>query len=211
LARRQEYLSIEPDKLIVENSSNSRIHTIKLKGLYNRLDAWLAISGVHHLFNSPLEELVNYINHFPGLQRRMEEIIPNLYSDEAHTPEKITGAMSVASEIASEKNQKVIVVFEPLTNRRQHFMLKEYKDCFSGSEKVYWLPSYLAREDPNQRIIPPSELISNLTNPGLAEAQEKGPGLNTIIKNHLDHGDLVVCMSGGSGGSLDEWVRDNFK
>jgi len=207
----QQYLNLEPTRVIVENSSNNHINAIKLKGLYNRLDAWLAISGAHNLFDAPVEELIGYINRFPGLQRRMEEIIPNLYSDEAHTPEKITGAMSVASEIASEKNQKVVVVFEPLTNRRQHFMLKEYKDCFNGSEKVYWLPSYLAREDPNQRVIPPSELISNLTDPGLAESQEKGPRLKSIIKNHLSHGDLVVCMSGGGGGSLDGWVRDNFK
>jgi hypothetical protein len=34
--------------------------------------------------------------------------------------------------------------------------------------------------------------------------------LKKIIQKHLDEGDMVVCMAGGGGGSLDEWLRKEF-
>jgi len=151
------------------------------------------------------------VNAFPGLQRRMEEIIPGLYSDYAHTPEKIRGGMSVALEMAAEKGKELVVVYEPLTNRRQHYMLKDYGDCFAGAKKVYWIPSYLAREDPKQRVIPPAELIANLTDPSIAQARERNDSLKKTIQEHLKAGDMVVAMAGGGGDSLDEWIRKHFK
>lgn len=196
--------------LAIQDSADPRIDDITLPGLYNRLDAWLAIQSVHRTTDTPLDKLISIMNRFPGLQRRMEQIIPNLYSDYAHTPEKIRGAMSVALEMAEDKGQDVVVVYEPLTNRRQHYMLDDYRDCFSGASKVYWIPSYLAREDPNQRIIPPEELISHLDEPSIAEPMERDDKLKATIQKHLDAGDMVVCMAGGGGNSLDEWVRQEF-
>lgn len=206
-----DYLGLTSNsRLLVQDSAHSLISQITLAGQYNRLDAWLAIQAVHRLTKTPLETLISHINKFPGLQRRMEQIIPNLYSDYAHTPEKIRGAMSVALEMAGKNGQELIVVYEPLTNRRQHYMIDDYKDCFAGAKKVYWLPSYLAREDPDQRIITPAELISRLTDPSIAEPMERNSRLAQTIKDHLKIGDMVVCMAGGGGGSLDEWLRTKF-
>lgn len=206
-----DYLELEPNPLTtVLDSGDEAIQAVKLAGQYNRLDAWLVIQAVHHLTKEPVEHLTKWLNNFPGLQRRMEQIAPGLYSDYAHTPEKIRGAMSVATEMAADSGKKVVVVYEPLTNRRQHYMLDTYKDCFSGAEKLYWLPSYLAREDPNQRIIPPEELISHLDNPAVAVPAEMNANLKHIIQNHLDAGDMVVCMAGGGGNSLDDWLRQEF-
>ena len=112
--------------------------------------------------------------------------------------------------MAAEKKQSLVVVYEPLTNRRQHYMMDDYGDCFTGAEKVYWIPSYLAREDPSQRIIPPSELITHLANPTIAEASERDEQLKKTIQKHLEDGDMVVCMAGGGGDSLDEWIRQEF-
>lgn len=184
---------------------------LSLKGFYNRLDAWLAVETVRRITDHPLERLLQIINDFPGLSRRMEQIVPNLYSDYAHTPEKIRGAMSVATEMAAETGQKLVVVYEPLTNRRQHYMLDDYKDCFDGADKLYWIPSYLAREDPDQRVIPPEELISHLADPSIAEPMVRDNKLKQTIQKHLAAGDMVVCMAGGGGGSLDDWLRAEFK
>jgi UDP-N-acetylmuramate--alanine ligase len=196
---------------IVLSSDEPKISHLTLKGFYTRLDAWLAIQAVHKVSGEPTEALTSYMNRFPGLQRRMEQIIPNLYSDYAHTPEKIRGAMSVAREMAAEHGQNVVVIYEPLTNRRQHYMLNDYEDCFEGAAHVYWVPSYLAREDPAQRIIPPEELITHLADPSVAEPANLDEDLRATIVKHLEAGDMVVCMVGGGGGSLDEWVRKEFK
>lgn len=206
-----DYLSLQPSpKLLVEDSANPHLNDIKLAGLYNRLDAWLAIRCVHVLTKAPISELIEHMSNFPGLQRRMEQIVPGLYSDYAHTPEKVRGGMSVALEMAEEQHKKLIIVYEPLTNRRQHYMIDDYKDCFEGASQVYWLPSYMAREDPHQRLLEPSELINHLADPSIASPAQKDADLKRIIDSHLANGDMVVGMAGGGGGSLDEWLRAEF-
>jgi UDP-N-acetylmuramate-alanine ligase len=89
-------------------------------------------------------------------------------------------------------------------------MMDDYKDCFTGARKVYWLPSYLAREDPKQRLITPAELITHLNDPSLAVASQRDEALKQAIEQHLKSGAMVVGMAGGGGDSLDEWLRQNF-
>ncbi len=207
-----DYLGLnQADNVSIQDAANLQIQHINLRGKYNRLDGWLAILAVHEVTNTPIKKLIELMSKFPGLQRRMEEIVPGLYSDYAHTPEKIRGAMSVALEMAAHKNQNVVVVYEPLTNRRQHHMMDDYGNCFDGAKKVYWIPSYLAREDPKDRIIPPEELIMHLSDPSIAESLERDDKLIAVIEKHLKAGDMVVAMAGGGGDSLDEWVRKEFK
>lgn len=217
-----DYLQFTPDAQDVVLRTAAHEHgepVIALKGRFNRRDARLAIEALKLVSGKDFTELVRLFGDFPGLQRRMEQIAPNLFTDYAHTPEKIRGAMSVATELAAdctgsnpvqECSGKVVVVYEPLTNRRQHFMMGDYGDCFDGAAQVYWTPSYLAREDPNQRIIPPEEMINHLADPSIAEPAELNEGLKDVITKHLHAGDMVVGMSGGGGGSLDEWLRKEF-
>jgi UDP-N-acetylmuramate--alanine ligase len=206
-----EYLGpASESNAIVLDPGEPQIKKITLRGQYNRLDAWLAINAVGSVLNKNYKDLITIINGFPGLSRRMEQIVPNLYSDYAHTPEKIRGAMSVATEMAAETGQKLIVIYEPLTNRRQHYMLNDYKDCFNGADQLYWIPSYLAREDPAQRIISPAELISHLSDPSIAEPMERNENLRKAIQKHLYDGEIVVGLAGGGGDSLDNWLRQEF-
>jgi UDP-N-acetylmuramate--alanine ligase len=200
--------------LAIEDSANPGIEDIKLKGLYNRRDGWLALQAVQKMNitmrHGAKPTLGARLNEFPGLSRRMELLIPNLYSDYAHTPEKIRGVMSVAREMTAVTGQKIVVVYEPLTDRRQHYMLNDYRDCFDGATRVYWLPSYLAREDPGQTIIEPRELIARLDDPGIAQPAEHDDQLKQIIDRHLAEGDLVIGIAGGGGDSLDDWLRDKY-
>jgi UDP-N-acetylmuramate--alanine ligase len=207
-----DYLGLpSAEHLSVLQSNEPKIQDLTLYGQYNRLDAWLAIQAVHSATKAPLTQLIELADRFPGLQRRMERIIPNLYSDYAHTPEKIRGCISVASEMSAETGQKLIALYEPLTNRRQHYMLHDYKDCFQGVDALYWLPSYLAREDRSQRIIDPQELIDNLDDPSIARPMKRDKHLNEVIQQHLDNGDMVVGIAGGGGNSLDDWLRSEFQ
>jgi UDP-N-acetylmuramate--alanine ligase len=209
--RDAEYLGLSPSETtFIADSTRTEIDDIELAGRYNREDAWLVIRSIAELTGKPMGELTGYMSSFPGLQRRMEEISEGLYSDYAHTPEKVRGAMSVAMELAQAKGKDLVVVYEPLTNRRQHYMMDDYKDCFTGAKKIYWIPSYLAREDPAQRIIPPEELLSRLSDPSIAEARQRDDELEKTIRQHLDTGDMVVGMAGGGGDSLDEWLRERF-
>jgi UDP-N-acetylmuramate--alanine ligase len=199
--------------IAVEDEKNKQIKNIDLAGLYNRRDAYLIALAVAQLTNEPIDKIFNILSNFPGVSRRFERIIKNLYSDDAHTPEKIIGCMSVAKELAAKTGQKIVVLYEPLTNRRMHYLGAEHRDVFEGASNIYWLPSYLAREDPNLTILDPADLIVHL-NPKLqaiAEAQKRDKKLKKVIDKHLSDGDMVVAMTGGGAGSLDEWLRRNFK
>jgi UDP-N-acetylmuramate--alanine ligase len=194
------------------DQENQQVDQIKILGHYNRLDAWLVANAVHEITGEPLEKLTEILAKFSGLSRRMERIAPNLYSDYAHTPEKIVGAMSVAREMAGETGQKLVVIYEPLTNQRQHYMIDDYKGVFEGADKLYWIPSYLAREPQGLQILMPVELIKHLDDKAkeVAEPAEMNDGLRKKIDEHLSRGDLVVAMTGGGGNSLDYWLRENF-
>lgn len=188
------------------NDDDPKMQQITLLGLVNRRDGWQAINAVHELTHQPLDELIAHINSFPGLNRRFERIQEHLYSDYAHTAEKIRGCL----QTANEASENVVVVYEPLTDRRQHFIKDTYKDLFQNIKNLYWVPSYLAREDPNQPILSPAELITYMDNKDIAVPAELNEKLKQHIQEHLDAGDLVVCLSGGGGSSLDEWLRKEF-
>ncbi len=198
-------------KARVEDTSNPNINDIKLTGLYNRRDAWLVVCALQQLTNESPEKLIELINSFPGVSRRFEKLAENLYTDYAHTPEKITGAIDVAKE-ALTKDQKIVVVYEPLTNRRIHYTKDLHKNLFDIVDYLYWVPSFLAREDPAQDILTPTELIDSLsdTSKSKAKPKELNEDLKSTIDTHLSSGDLVLCLSGGGTGSLDDWLRKNF-
>ncbi len=199
------------NEVSAEDTASPAIAKIRLTGLYNRRNAWLVVRALAPLLDQSEEKLVELINQFPGLSRRFEKLADNLYTDYAHTPEKIIGAMSVAKE-AARPGQKIVVIYEPLTNRRMHHTAAQHKDVFSGVSKIYWVPSFLAREDPAQPVLSPEELVKNLS-PELqkiAEPAELNDELEARIKQHLAAGDLVIAMSGGGSGSLDEWLREHF-
>ncbi len=146
----------------------------------------------------------------------MEKITTNLYSDYAHTPEKIKAALNVTEELSKElvkyhqNSGKIIIIYEPLTNRRQHYIKEQYKNLFNNVDQLYWVPSYLAREDPAQTILKPQDLIKYLSKPNQAQCQNLDNQLKNKIQQHLKNQDLVIALSGGGGDSLDEWLRKNF-
>ena len=211
-AEKLNLLSNSSPGVFVESENNTYIDKIKLLGRYNRFDAWLAIRAVAHLTQESPEQLVRLMRDFPGVSRRFEKITDNLYTDYAHTPDKIRGVMSVALETAQKTGQKIVIIYEPLTNRRMHYMRDQHQDVFDGADGLYWVPSYLAREDPSQPVLKPATLIKNLDAPGRAVARPMGLNdkLKTVVLEHIKKGDLVIGLSGGGGGSLDEWLRQNF-
>ena len=155
---------------------------IKLVGAVNRQNACQVIEAVHELTNEPVQKLIGLLEQFPGLSRRFEKLAESLYTDYAHTAEKIAGALGVARETS----QNVVVVYEGLHNRRQHFMLDrgQFGGLFNGVKKLYWVPSYLAREDPDLETLSPAQLIAK-TGYGFAEPAELDESLKQNIKSNF--------------------------
>jgi UDP-N-acetylmuramate--alanine ligase len=208
-AQRLELPANQPDTVLLPTNDPAITQKITLPGLVNRQDAWLVVQALHHVTKAPIDELVAHINRFPGISRRFEAIAPNLYTDYAHTPPKIRGALQLAHEVAGDN---VVVIYEGLHNMRQHFIKEELRHLFDGLKQLYIVPSYLAREDPNQPLLTPTDLRDLLDESMQAHAQAAAldDTLASAIRTHLAQGDLVLALSGGGGKSLDEWLRKEF-
>ena len=173
---------------------------VKLAGEHNRSNGALAVAGVEKISNATRGQLIEGINRFPGTSRRFEKLTENLYSDYAHHPEEISATLQLASELS----ENVVVVYQPHQNIRQHEVT--YTGCFDRAEKIYWLPTYLSREDPNLAILSPKDLTKNIQNKEIIYAQ-LDEELKNSIETELADGKLVVIMGAGS---IDEWAREEF-
>jgi UDP-N-acetylmuramate--alanine ligase len=183
------------------------LDTIKLVGQVNRRDALLVCNALADMTGRPISEMIELMNSFPGLSRRFEMISEHLYSDYAHTPEKVQGAIQVAKELAGEN---VVVVYEGLHNTRQHFIKDELATLFEGVKKLYIVPSYRAREDESLEDLTPAKLSMLMKVPTERVPSHLDKTLKEAIASHVKSGDLVLVLSAGGGGSLDEWLRKKF-
>jgi UDP-N-acetylmuramate--alanine ligase len=161
---------------------------------------------------------LNFLNTFPGTQRRFEKLADNLYSDYAHHPTEIAATLQMAREVLSlqrpspqtlsqeAREAKLIAIYQPHQNIRQHEQTVQqgYENCFDLADKVYWLPTYLSRENPDLEILSPKYLSGLVSKKDLVEVAELNQELAEKIKNHLAAGNLVVCLGAGS---IDEWAR----
>lgn len=202
-------MTVRDKQTVLDEADPTIDKDVRLPGLVNRQNAWEVAQAIHVLTGKPVTELIAHLNKFPGVSRRFEQIIPNLYSDYAHTPPKIRGALQLAHEVAGDN---VVVVYEGLHNTRQHFIKEDLKHLFDSVKQLYIVPSYLAREDKSLALLTPTDLRSLLdpTTQERAEAMELNDALAAKIQEHLTAGDLVLCVTAGGGHSLDEWLRAAF-
>ena len=204
-------LGLQPSdrQTVLDEADPAITALLTLPGLVNRQNAWLIARALQPVVDRPQGELVAVLNRFPGVSRRFEEITPGLYSDYAHTPPKIRGALATAHEVAGEN---VVVVYEGLHNTRQHFIREELHNLFDGVKKLYIVPSYLAREDESLKLLTPDDLklLTSTETRALTEPAALDVQLRQAIVRHLSAGDTVLCLSAGGGGSLDEWLRREF-
>ncbi len=195
-------------KMLLMNKEDYPDELIKLPGRVNRENAHLVAQALLlELEKEDIVELQSLLCSFPGVSRRFEKLADNLYTDYAHTPEKIKGALQLTREIAGDN---VVVIYEGLHNTRQHFIREQLADIFRGCKKLYVVPSYKAREDESLEDLTPEKLVQIIQSPDEKIPAELNNDLREHIRSELDSGNLVLCLSAGGGGSLDEWLRKEF-
>lgn len=187
---------------------------VTLAGEARRYDATLAIDALARMipakrglkrFCSSHKQILNAINSFPGVGRRFEQVSEGYYSDYAHHPEEVVATVEIAREEAERRDLKgVVAVYEPHQNIRQSELAADYANAFDGVTKVYWLPTYLTREDPKRKVLTPSNFITKLDNKKVAEPAELDDKLAAELKKWHNKGYLVLLMSAGPA---DLWLR----
>lgn len=182
-----------------------------LPGLHNRQNAFLVERSVQKLLEGAgttlpppqIKHLTSILNSFPGTGRRFEKLADNLYSDYGHHPSEIAATLQLARELSDH----VVLVYQPHQNVRQHEILTLYENCMQAAEAIYWLPTYLSREDPALEVLTPKQLIGGLTNSEAAHTADMNEALWEVIQTARRGGKLVLCMGAGS---IDTWVRQRL-
>ena len=189
----------------------------KLAGEVRRKDAALAAEAVIRMVKDDdrggelgkvREKVVQVLDKFPGVGRRFERIAEGVYTDYAHHPEEIAATLEMAREEARLTGKKgVVAVYQPHQNTRQHEVRAGYRRAFVVADKVFWLPTYLTRENPELAVLTPEELISGLENREAAETAELSDELAEKLRKYVEEGFLVLLMTAGPA---DGWLRGKF-
>jgi len=191
-----EYINNNDDKAWVLDETLN----LPLAGEHNRRNATLVSKAVEYLALAKDDGVVTALGNFPGTDRRFERIADNLYSDYGHHPKEIAATLQLARELSDH----VVLVYQPHQNRRQTRIQKDYIDQFELADDIYWLPTYLSREDPNEPTLTPEDLIQNITNKDAVHIAAFGDELWKNIQQARGEGKLVLCMGAGT---IDSWVR----
>lgn len=174
---------------------------LQLPGDHVRHNAHLVERAVMRLFpDLHVEDIRQAIASFPGTGRRMEKLADNLYSDYAHHPTEIAATLQMAKELSDH----VSVVYQPHQNSRQYEVKHGYKDAFDLAEHVYWLPTYLSREDPTLAVLTPKELSATLGKTPPVTVSALDDELWAHISKERAAGHLVLCVGAGD---IDPWLR----
>ena len=208
VASSKHTIAWQHDLAFIEQGTLPSITTLKtqdvqdfaLVGYHNRQNATLVYNALTQLEVGRPEQLRAHIESFPGTDRRFEKIANNIYSDYGHHPQEIAATLQLAKEVSD----KVALVYQPHQNVRQHEIAGLYTDTvFKDADKVFWLPTYLSREDPDLAILQPSDLVQGLRETQVTIA-ELDDSLWQTIEALAGSGYLVLCMGAGS---IDGWLR----
>ncbi len=179
---------------------DSEVLPLHLPGAHYRRNGTLAVKAIEYLQLASNDPTVAILNRFPGTDRRFERLADNLYTDYGHHPTEIAAML----ELASELSDHVVLVYQPHQNVRQHEIRDQYRDCFQGAKAVYWLPTYLSREDPTLPILTPTQLSENVVNKDVIRIAELDEQLWSNIQAARNAGKLVLAMGAGN---IDGWIR----
>ena len=194
-----EYISQSVSNTVWSLTPEDQIST-KLPGEHNRRNATLVIKALEYLGVANTDERLAALNSFPGTSRRFEKLAEGIYSDYGHHPAEIAATLQMARELSDH----VVLVYQPHQNIRQHFIKDQYTNQFEAAERVYWLPTYLTREDPSQAVLTPEDLTVNLTNKNALTFASLDDTLWNDVTNAVNAGKLVLFMGAGT---IDDWVR----
>lgn len=192
---------------VVENTTINP--GVTLIGELRRQDGSIALETIRKITGFSDDIILHEINRFPGVGRRFERIIEGVYSDYGHHPEEIKATVKMALELKKrDEYGGLAVIYQPHQNTRQHEIKDLYKDAFLGADKIFWLPTYLTRENPELSILTPEDLIAILENSEIAQKAEANDELAAEIKTLHNKNWLVLLLTAGPA---DAWLRDVFK
>jgi UDP-N-acetylmuramate--alanine ligase len=181
----------------------------RLIGRHNVLNALAALAAAATVSSTTPEDLREPLATFGGLARRLDirgEVGSVLLVDDyAHHPAEI---IAVVDTLRASADGSLRVVFQPHTYSRTASLLDEFADALSGVDDLVLVPTYAAREIPDDGIdtwglvdVLRKRGIDVSFAPSLAEAAR-------TVAGRAEAGDIVVTMGAGPVNDALPLVRE---
>ncbi len=126
---------------------------LKLAGLHNVYNALAAIAVANEL-EIPFKKMVQGLDLFKGIERRMEVVYQNpkvmIVDDYGHHPEEIKATLS-ALKIAFP-DRRLITLFQPHRYTRTRDLFEEFQKAFGNTDILLLTEIYAAGEEPIKGI-----------------------------------------------------------
>jgi UDP-N-acetylmuramate--alanine ligase len=104
---------------------------------------------------------------------------------------------------------KVSIIYQPHQNQRQLEIVEAggYKDALGLADKIYWLPTYLTREN-SDLALTNLQLIETLSNKSSAKPAEMNSDLALKLSEDYRDGSAIIFFGAGD---IDAWARTHVE
>lgn len=181
--------------------------SLPLLGVHMASNALAAIA-VGKEFGVSREKIVEALNSFSGVRRRLELIGEErgvtVMNDYAHHPTEIKATLKAVRSGWSDAAGKVRVVFQPHRYSRTKSCFAQFLDAFTDCDDLILTDIYSAGEEPIEGINA-EKLCEALTH----NSKRYVPSLDMLLKewvNESKPGDIILCLGAGSIGQFPEKI-----
>lgn len=136
------------------NINNEKFYNVELSvmGLHNVYNS-LATIAATYIYGVPIELILEFINFYKGVHRRLELIGHindiKVMDDYAHHPTEIVASLQAIKKSAKGK---IYCVFQPHTFTRTKMLLDSFAESFKDADEIIIADIYAARELDNGEV-----------------------------------------------------------
>ena len=199
-----EGLDLNKLKLIKYSRETADINlNLKILGDHNITNA-LGVIELGRVLNIDENRIIESIESFVGIGRRMEEIGKNVFDDYAHHPTAIKTTLNGLRNKYPEA--RIWAIIEPHGFKRTKALLSFYEGAFDSVDKILVGPIYKARDLVDDSVT--SESIVDISKHKNIVAVDNLDEILNIIKKESKPNDIFVIMGAGNS---DKWAMEITK
>ncbi len=187
-------------QVVIYNDQDLARHHLGVPGLHNQSNAEAAYQ-VGKLLGVGDEAIRFSLKGFHGTWRRLEEVVPGVYSDYAHHPTEIRASLTALKE--ANPSKKLICVFQPHQRDRLNHLFDEFKSAFAAADEVILIPLYAPAGRSVQTGKTSADLASKI-NQGNVQYADSFDEAYGRVEGQIGSDALVVFMGAGD---IDDDLR----
>lgn len=187
-------------QVVLYNDRDLARHRLSVPGSHNESNAEAAYQ-VGKLLDLSDEVIRASLKGFKGTWRRLEEVIPGIYSDYAHHPTEIRASLTALKEANPAK--KLICVFQPHQRDRLNHLFDEFKSAFAAADQVILIPLYAPAGRSAGSGKTSADLVAEINQENVRYADSFEEAYEQV-KDQIDSDTLVVFMGAGD---IDDNLR----